>query len=64
MPQYVIPQEAQSKSYDAQADAAFAEGSDAGSTSDKYIRDAVFLATVLFSLEPAATSGFARPAWA
>jgi hypothetical protein len=48
MPQYVIPQVALAKSYDAQADAAFAEGADAGSTSDKYIRDTVFLATVLF----------------
>ena len=48
MPQYVIPQEVQSKAYDAQADAAFAKGADAGSTSDKYIRDTVFLATVLF----------------
>jgi hypothetical protein len=48
MPQYVIPQETLAKSYDAQADAAFAEGSEAGATSDKYIRDTVFLATVLF----------------
>jgi hypothetical protein len=48
MPQYVIPQEVASRSYDAQADAAFAEGSHAGSTADKYIRDTVFLATVLF----------------
>ena len=48
MPQYVIPQAALAKSYDAQADAAFAKGADAGSTSDKYIRDTVFLATVLF----------------
>ncbi|MGZ4332375.1 MAG: hypothetical protein ACXVXL_30815 [Solirubrobacteraceae bacterium] len=48
MPQYVIPQETVAKSYDAQADAAFAKGTDAGSTSDKYIRDTVFLATVLF----------------
>ena len=48
MPQYVIPQEAAAKSYDAQADAAFAKGADAGSTADKYIRDTVFLATVLF----------------
>ena len=48
MPQYVIPQETAAKSYDAQADAAFAKGADAGSTSDKYIRDTVFLATVLF----------------
>lgn len=48
MPQYVIPQEAVAKSNDAKADAAFAKGADAGSTSDKYIRDTVFLATVLF----------------
>lgn len=48
MPQYVIPQDVAARSYDAQADAAFATGSDAGATSDKYIRDTVFLATVLF----------------
>ena len=48
MPQYVIPQESASKKYDAQADAAFTKGSDAGATADKYIRDTVFLATVLF----------------
>ncbi|HEY7629786.1 MAG TPA: hypothetical protein VH817_03755 [Thermoleophilaceae bacterium] len=48
MPQYVIPQQASSKAYDARADAAFAHGSDAGSTSDKYIRATVYLATVLF----------------
>lgn len=48
MPQYVIPQDAAVNVYDARADAAFAKGSAAGSTSDKYIRDTVFLATVLF----------------
>jgi len=48
MPQYVVPQEAVAKSNDAKADAAFAKGEEAGSTSDKYIRDTVFLATVLF----------------
>jgi hypothetical protein len=48
MPQYVIPQEATAKAHDAHADAAFSRGSDAGSTADKYIRDTVFLATVLF----------------
>jgi hypothetical protein len=48
MPQYVIPQQKAAAAYDAQADAAFAEGSAAGSTADKYIRDTVFLATVLF----------------
>ena len=48
MPQYVIPQDATARSFDTQADAAFTTGSDAGATSDKYIRDTVFLATVLF----------------
>ncbi len=48
MPQYVIPQETAAKSYDARADAAFAQGSAAGATGDKYVRDTVFLATVLF----------------
>ena len=48
MPQYVIPQEAAAKAFDARADAAFAKGAEAGSTADKYIRETVFLATVLF----------------
>jgi hypothetical protein len=48
MPQYVIPQEAASKAYDAQADANFAKGSAAAATGDKYVRDTVFLASVLF----------------
>ena len=48
MPQYVIPQDAVAKAHDARADAAFAEGAEAGATADKYIRDTVFLATVLF----------------
>lgn len=48
MPQYVIPQEQASKVYDAQADANFTRGSEAGATSDKYVRDTVYLATVLF----------------
>jgi len=48
MPQYVVPQQAEANAYDARADAAFAKGADAGSTADKYIRDTVFLATVLF----------------
>ena len=48
MPQYVIPQQAQSNALDAEADAAFTEGENAGGTSDKYIRITVFLATVLF----------------
>jgi len=48
MPQYVIPQAGASKALDAKADAAFAAGEKAGSTSDEYVRDTVFLATVLF----------------
>jgi hypothetical protein len=48
MPQYVVPQDAAAKAHDARADAAFEEGGRAGATADKYIRDTVFLATVLF----------------
>jgi hypothetical protein len=48
MPQYVIPQQAAANAHDARADVAFSMGSAAGSTADKYIRDTVFLATVLF----------------
>ena len=48
MPQYVIPQEEAAVAYDRQAEREFAKGSDAGETSDNYIRDTVFLATVLF----------------
>lgn len=48
MPQYVIPQATAAAAYDKQADVYFREGSQAGSTSDKYVRDTVFLATVLF----------------
>ncbi|HEY1518430.1 MAG TPA: hypothetical protein VGF91_18525 [Solirubrobacteraceae bacterium] len=48
MPQYVISQQAQANDLDAQADEEFTAGSDAGGTADKYVRDTVFLATVLF----------------
>jgi hypothetical protein len=48
MPQYLIPQEASAKADDAHADAEFTTGSEAGATGDKYVRDTVFLATVLF----------------
>jgi hypothetical protein len=48
MPQYVIPQETTSRIDDAKADTEFQKGTNAGSTSDKYVRDTVFLATVLF----------------
>jgi hypothetical protein len=44
----VIPQEAASAADDREADAQFASGTKAGSTSDDYVRDTVFLATVLF----------------
>jgi hypothetical protein len=48
MAQYVIPEEAAARIYDARADAEFTSGSEAGSRSDDYVRDTVFLATVLF----------------
>jgi hypothetical protein len=48
MPQYVIPQQTQATKLDAQADEEFTKGSNAGGTADKYVRDTVFLATVLF----------------
>ena len=48
MPQYVIPQEATAAAYSHEADRAFARGQSAGATADKYVRDTVFLATVLF----------------
>ncbi|MFZ0041345.1 MAG: hypothetical protein WAK93_08565 [Solirubrobacteraceae bacterium] len=48
MPNYIIPQAALSNAADARADTAFAAGTRSGETSDNYIRDTVFLATVLF----------------
>jgi hypothetical protein len=48
MPEYVVPQDTDAKAHDAKADVAFAEGSKAGQTADRYIRATVFLATVLF----------------
>jgi hypothetical protein len=48
MPQYVIAQDAAAKTYDAKAEEEFAKGEHAGGTSDDYVRDTVFLATVLF----------------
>jgi hypothetical protein len=48
MPEYVISQEVDASAFDRQADAQFAKGSEAGATGDKYVRDTVFLATVLF----------------
>ena len=48
MPQYVIPQQQTANLDDRRADAAFTRGEAAGATADKYVRDTVFLATVLF----------------
>ena len=48
MPQYRIPQQAVANADDNKADRAFARGEDTAGTSDKYVRDTVFLATVLF----------------
>jgi hypothetical protein len=48
MPQYRIPQEEQGRTLEGEADRHFKDGEHAGSTSDKYIRITVFLATVLF----------------
>ena len=48
LPQYRIPQEAQAKVLNAQADALFTEGEDAAGTADKYVRLTVLLAAVLF----------------
>jgi hypothetical protein len=48
MPQYRIPQEAQARTFNAQADALFAEGESAADTEDKYVRLTVLLAAVLF----------------
>jgi hypothetical protein len=48
MPQYVIPQQTLANEQDRQATVEFTTGTDAGSTSDNYVRDTVFLATVLF----------------
>jgi hypothetical protein len=48
MPNYIIPAAVTAAADERSADEHFAEGSDAGETSDKYVRDTVFLATVLF----------------
>ncbi|MGP0034360.1 MAG: hypothetical protein ACLP4R_07275 [Solirubrobacteraceae bacterium] len=48
MPQYVIPQDAQARTYNAQANAAFTDGEVSAGTADKYVRLTVFLAAVLF----------------
>lgn len=48
MPQYVIPQEAQARALNREADVRFTEGQAAAATSDKYVRLTVILAAVLF----------------
>ena len=48
MPQYRQPGLARAKALDKEAEKAFASGSDAGETSDKFVRTTVFLASVLF----------------
>ena len=48
MSQYRQPRLEEANALDAQADRAFADGSEAGSTSDDYVRVTVFLASVLF----------------
>jgi hypothetical protein len=48
MPQYRQPALARARALDAQADALFSAGETAGSSSDKYVRTTVFLASVLF----------------
>ena len=44
----LIPQQRVASAYDRASDAAFTRGEKAGGTSDDYVRDTVFLATVLF----------------
>jgi hypothetical protein len=48
MPQYQQPSEAKATALNAKADAEYARGQKAGSTSDNYVRTTVYLATVLF----------------
>ncbi len=48
MPQYVIPDQQRADALTRAADVAFEKGSSAGENADKYVRDTVFLATVLF----------------
>jgi hypothetical protein len=48
MPQYQQPGLQEGRALDEQATKAFADGADAGETSDEYVRVTVFLASVLF----------------
>ena len=48
IPEYVQPELERAQELERVADEAFAEGAEAGETSDKYVRATVFLASVLF----------------
>jgi hypothetical protein len=48
MPEYTLPQLKQADDLEAEAEALFTEGQDDNRTSDKYVLNTVFLATVLF----------------
>ncbi len=48
VPEYAQPELAKAEELERAADEAFAEGAEAGETSDKYVRVTVFLASVLF----------------
>src|SRR5215467_12656168 len=48
MPQYKLPQMAESAALDAKANAYYTLGEEAGSNADGYVRTTVYLATVLF----------------
>lgn len=48
MPQYHVPQSAEARALNAEADAHFSEGQTDAGTADKYVRLTVFLAAVLF----------------
>jgi hypothetical protein len=48
MPQYQQPELAQAAALDAKASAQYALGVQAGANSDNYVRDTIYLATILF----------------
>ena len=48
MPQYQQPELAQAAALDARADKQYALGVQAGANSDNYVRDTIYLATILF----------------
>ena len=64
MPQYVIPQDAAARAHDARADAAFAKGSAAGRPRTSTSARPCSSRLCCFWSGSAASSGFARRAWA